>query len=360
MGTQLILTVGTNPLPVWVAWYHLKDTLDQPVTVRLVHTPETVAESDRLRTYCSGADFRDPIETDAGSPREIREAVRAAVLNDLPEGTDRHHFHYTGGTKVMSVEVLAGILLAPGADQQNLSTSYLNPRGNAGPVILSRANRDPVVADARVGVPAKIREIALLNGFTVGRFTHRFWDRGSYAVEDCPSPTKPSHEQLVAGTDALQTGAVDPDLLEYGAYASFKNALTGVGVANPDRRNYELFHHVYVRRARGHNTVKHFELDVVAVLGYQIVVVSCTVDRCHERIKQKGMEAIIRARQLGGDEARAIVLCGGHPKGVPHIQAELADETGSSDIPLQVWGQDKWRTLSQEFARYLQNDLRWC
>ena len=57
MGTQLILTVGTNPLPVWVAWYHLKEKLQEPIQVRLVHTAGTVDERDRLKKYCQGADF---------------------------------------------------------------------------------------------------------------------------------------------------------------------------------------------------------------------------------------------------------------------------------------------------------------
>ena len=98
--------------------------------------------------------------------------------------------------------------------------------------------------------------------------------------------------------------------LEYSTYDAFKDALEKISTRNPCR-SYKLFHNVYARRddsTRG-SEVKVFELDVIAVLGYQIVVVSCTVGSRQEMIKQKGMEAILRARQLGGDEARAIVLC---------------------------------------------------
>ena len=55
MGTLLILTVGTNPLPVWVALHHLKDNLPHPIHVRLVHTKETRDERDRLLECCCNA-----------------------------------------------------------------------------------------------------------------------------------------------------------------------------------------------------------------------------------------------------------------------------------------------------------------
>ena len=42
-----MLTVGTNPLPVWMALRHLKDKLP-PIHVRFVHTKETEPEADRL------------------------------------------------------------------------------------------------------------------------------------------------------------------------------------------------------------------------------------------------------------------------------------------------------------------------
>ena len=76
-------------------------------------------------------------------------------------------------------------------------------------------------------------------------------------------------------------------------------------------------------------------------------------------VKQKGMEAILRARQLGGDEARAIVLCSAHQNDAKLIEDELKDEMGSASEPLQVWGKNRWRGLPNEFYQYLRNDLHW-
>ena len=104
--------------------------------------------------------------------------------------------------------------------------------------------------------------------------------------------------------------------------------------------NFQLFHSVYVR-TQGHGIAKrHFELDVVAVLGYQVVVVSCSVDSDPGRIKGKAMEAYHRAKQLGGDEARAVVLCVATYEYAERVEKELEDETGTKR-PLQVWGRQR-------------------
>ena len=450
MGTQLILTVGTNPLPVWVAWYHLKEKLPKPIKVRFVHTAGTVDERDRLKKYCQDADFLDPIQTSAGGPGTVRGDSRR-ILENLPENVSHLHVHYTGGTKVMGVETVSTIE-AELREKQNihLQTSYLDPRGTSGPTIVSRGG--PLVRDTRQRVIPELNRIARLNGFTLGPFEYTYWDNETERdkTENCPAPGIPSQEQLEAGvavlglannarifrilfsdqikkwnkkfspqpgkfsypqqkgtfhfpTDPIWQGTFLPKLrqvysscewdisagilsypssqqasdnqqnileqvhkffngiwLEYATYDAFKKALARISDSSTSRNNYKLFQSVYVRRDEATDKkVKPFELDVVAVLGYQIVVVSCTVDSGHDRIKQKGMEAILRTRQLGGDEARAIVLCGAHPKTAKLIEDELKDEMGSTSEPLQVWGKNRWRGLTYNFYRYLRNDLHW-
>ena len=361
MGTQLILTIGTNPLPVWVAWHHLKEKLQEPIKVRFVHTAGTVDETDRLQKYCQGASLLDPIQTSAGNPGTVRGDIRH-ILKDLSAETTDLHVHYTGGTKVMGVETVSAIEAHLRAEQNiRLQTSYLDPRGASGPIIVSRSG--PLVEDTRRGIDPCLSRIAELDGFTIGPFEYRYWDSSikDHKVQECSAPGTPSQDQLDEGREALKARRIDdPDLLEYGAYAAFEEALERISASNLDRNNYEIFHRVYVRRAgKKDPNVKPFELDVVAVLGYQIVVVSCTVDSVHDRIKQKGMEAILRARQLGGDEARAIVFCSAHPNDAKLIEDELKDEMGSASEPLQVWGRNKKRGLPGEFYRYLRNDLHW-
>ena len=357
MGTQLIFTVGTNPLPIWVAWHHLKDKLQPPVQVRFVHTAGTETKKERLEKYCHGACFLDPIQTSEGNPKSVRDAIRpVASLADTK--LLNVHVHYTGGTKVMGVETVAA-LEASLPERIHLDTSYLDPRARSGPVIVNRAGNN-WVNDTRKGIDPDLCRIALLNGFMIGPFESKYWswENRCWETQDCPAPGKPTQEELKWGMDALRRGRCkDPIHLEYGAYATLQKALGQIS----NRTNYQLFHSVHARRAGAKDQrVRHFELDVVAVLGYQIVVVSCTTAFDPSMVKQKAMEAYHRARQLGGDEARAGVLCANfRDDEINLIQEELQDETGSSDLPLQIWGRNTWKNLSSKFERYLCNDLHW-
>ena len=81
MATQLIMTVGTNALPIWVAWHHLKDKLEKPIKVRFIYTADTTDEKDRLVEYCQGADFGKHIKTSPGDPATVRGDIRGQILN---------------------------------------------------------------------------------------------------------------------------------------------------------------------------------------------------------------------------------------------------------------------------------------
>ena len=135
--------------------------------------------------------------------------------------------------------------------------------------------------------------------------------------------------------------------LEYAAYAAFKEVLEEVKCDSGGRRgNFQLFHNVYVRQQGTNRADRHFELDVVAVLGYQVVVISCSTTPHISSVKQKAMEAYHRARQLGGAEARAVVLCLATYEDAERVEKELEDETGT-ERPLQVWGRQKGQRSSE-------------
>ena len=364
MGTLLILTVGTNPLPVWVALHHLKDNLPSPIHVRLVHTKETKPERDRLLKYSRDVSTIDTVETVSGNPATVRNDITQNLTHNLPDNTTCIHVHYTGGTKVMCVETVAAaeIFKIPFLSRNmDIETSYLDPRADAGATLIDQ-NGNALILDTRKGVEPCLRRIAELNGFELGPFPYTYWDEsGNNQTRNCPAPGTLSAEQVIQGRTALRSQYFTiPELLEYGAYAAFQGALAGISQQCPDRNNYRLFHKVYVRRANVSDaSVKPFELDVVAVLGYQVVVVSCTLAYEHARVKQKGMEAILRMRQLGGVEARAIVLCGASQEAQQLIQAELKEEIGRSSLSLEIWGKDTWYRLQQTFHQYIRTAFGW-
>lgn len=56
-------------------------------------------------------------------------------------------------------------------------------------------------------------------------------------------------------------------------------------------------------------TEKGFEFDVAFTRGYQLFAISCSTTSKRDLCKQKLFEAYLRSRQMGGDEARAILVC---------------------------------------------------
>ncbi|MDE0554672.1 MAG: hypothetical protein OXI24_10680, partial [Candidatus Poribacteria bacterium] len=245
MGAQLIFTVGTNPLPVWVAWYHLKHILmPPPISVRFVHTTGTEDEKNRLMQYCQGANFGNHIQTDPGNPGTVRQDVET-ILNNLRNDTHLH-VHYTGGTKVMSVETVAALEydLQQGI---NLTTSYLDPRGNSGPTIVDSYG-NALVQDTRVNVDADLTHVANLNGFNLGPFEHRYWKDGGSVRDTCPAPAILDSNQQKEGNNALtimrnqgHRGRIHCwKHFEYAAYVAFKEALERIETNNTNRANYQL------------------------------------------------------------------------------------------------------------------------
>ena len=377
MGTQLILTVGTNPLPVAVALEHFlknnlkeEDRLETPIKVRLVHTAQTSVEKERLKTYCetnklcSASDFLDPIKTSASDPQTVHKNIIDGVFNGVNE-SGKLHVHYTGGTQVMGVETVRAIQAKL---QDDLDTSYLDPRGDEDkgivkPRIMGR-NKE-LVADARESIDITLKEIATLNGVALQKFytpNSRLLERGSRWL-DAGWLDPPNHRP---------PGEDPGHVLEYAAYAAFQQAL-----AQRTRKNRRIFRGVEGCRIQrsGVRNPNPFELDVVAVLGYQVVVVSCTTAKTtnpdgtansngRREIKRKAMEALIRAKQLGGEEARAVMLCRAENQFCLDMEEGLEDEMGDQSRHLRIWGKTRtgrlpnMQILTDKFNTYL-NELSW-
>lgn len=61
--------------------------------------------------------------------------------------------------------------------------------------------------------------------------------------------------------------------------------------------------------AKTHKTQKPFEIDVVGVKGYQVTLFSCYSGKVESTCKSKIFEAVYRADQLGGSEAKSVMVC---------------------------------------------------
>lgn len=107
-------------------------------------------------------------------------------------------------------------------------------------------------------------------------------------------------------------------------------------------------------------TKQGFEFDVAFTRGYQLFALSCTTASKRDMCKQKLFEAYLRARQMGGDEARvALVCCFNEPDyskdDIDSLKAEVADLL--EDKKIAVFGREHLTNLSQEIADWIaQND----
>jgi len=358
MGTQLIFTVGTNPLPVWVAWHHLKSGIPGEIKVSFIHTEQSENEKDLLEKIIQDESPGTTILSvpiDPGNLKGIHNAIKKNVVDTRPNNCNHFHIHYTGGTKSMGVETTSIIeKTLSGVPNTTVDTSYLNPRGSNGPEIVSRTLQK--VPDTRKGINIPLESIAKLNG-----------------VKFKELPGQPTADQIRRGTNWLNAdwprppcyrvkGENEGFVLEYGVYAAFKKALE-----DKQRHCWQLYRGIKgqrVPRSGRRGLPNPFELDVVVVLGYQVVLVSCGLDYDASQIKRKAMEGIIRARQLGGDEAQCITVCIAENNSCAAIQAGLEDEMGADTPHIRVWGKSNTNRLpdltglTNKFRGYL-NDLSW-
>lgn len=94
----------------------------------------------------------------------------------------------------------------------------------------------------------------------------------------------------------------------------------------------------------------NFELDVVAMRGYQLFACSCSIDTHKRELKRKLFEAYVRARQLGGDEAQVALICGSDdPQGL----ADEIRQTLSSEGQIRVFGKRDWPNLADELRNWI-------
>ncbi|MEH2196103.1 MAG: DUF1887 domain-containing protein [Nostoc sp.] len=96
-----------------------------------------------------------------------------------------------------------------------------------------------------------------------------------------------------------------------------------------------------------------FQFDIAFTRGHQIFAISCTTSSDRKLCKSKLFEAYLRARQMGGDEARvALICCFNEPD---TLKAEILAST--NDKKIAVFGREHLTNLSEEIANWIaQND----
>jgi len=112
---------------------------------------------------------------------------------------------------------------------------------------------------------------------------------------------------------------------------------------------------------------KTFELDIILINGYQVCGISCTTSNKEFLCKSKGFEVLHRANQIGGEEAKAILITclpkerpgkGETAEIVEEMDNDLKTIAGSDDEKLLVLGIDdlKEDRLWKKIKRFVWKD----
>ena len=402
---HLFLLMGENPLPNYVAATLL---LNQGGTLYLVHTTHTEKPAKRLAKILGdeGVKTIKPLslehyESDA---HHIKETIRPK-LEAIKNG--KIGLNYTGGTKAMAVHAYRTVF-----SKQHPDTvfSYLDPRRLE--MCIDREDRERI----RLQVKPELLEVKLNKLFQIHSLeltanptqearlpdlaailaeifkdenkAKKWFDwyykvfceesrrkiNGSWgnwksqldlaglsiSIEKAPIEvvTYLKQKNLVTLDDRLSLQAVQQQGL-FPKIKDFCKYLDGLWLEHyvlqqvkniADRHSIKDYGVNFKVPLTG--TRDGFEFDVAFTRGYQLFAISVSTTSKRDLCKVKLFEAYLRARQMGGDEARvALICCTNEPDG---LKAELAV---LDDKKIAVFGRDDLMDLSSKIEAWIkQND----
>ncbi len=209
---------------------------------------------------------------------------------------DSIHLNYTGGTKNMAVHTYRAVYNEfRNPDAENCSFSYLD--ASAFRIVSDKGN--PLSEDLRNEIRVDIHTLMELHG--------------------CQKVLKDKKKDKQAGDD-------------FESYVLHELANVSELKSDP----WQL--HSNWRMIKG-GSAKEFEIDIMLIYGYQLCGISVTTSKVEKICKGKGFEILHRARQLGGDEARAILLTPNDETFVTKVESDLLTDTGG-DKNLKILGKD--------------------
>lgn len=325
---QLILLVGSNPLPNYLAAMALK-----PSTVYLVHSDETKRPKDRLDTALrEDLGLSVTIDGDAYVDDPFSASAVGDKIRDLMTKCKTSHLHYTGGTKVMSAHALKAFYKQGGQEE---NASYLDETQALLRFDGNRSSRS--LSDC--GLALTLERILQLHGVTQKTRSEVDGGPGQNDVQAIATAVlrRPQlasclygeKKRLEAGTlkEAKET-PLNPSDYELTLTASiipteqmkskcsevWYNFIGGEWleewVASKVRDlalagNPEIKTGINCKRSDPHGK---FEVDVAVIRGQRSYFISCTTDMTRSMCKSKAFEVMARSRHMGGDLARSALV----------------------------------------------------
>jgi len=401
---HLLLLVGKNPVPNAVAGRLLTNPYGK---ISLIYTSDTADIATKLQQWLLDYEFQPELQkVKAANPSLIILGVREQLkkYKNLTIG-----LNYTGGTKAMSVHAFRAVeWWANTSDGKPIKAvfSYLDaptlhllfdpadPEGTS--------NVEAVyVGDA---LELKLEELLKLHGWTLGKAPLRtaalpltskslakaFGDekksrewigwkgkildkrgklKDSWRGKTDTIPLPPASLQTISETLLSELDQTSESTI------NLDEAITKKRISNIDffcewidgkwleHCVLAILHNLSAPlnlHSCAQNIVPRevvFDLDVVAIRGYQLFAFSCSTDTEQSKgdrsqIKKKLFEAYIRARQLGGDEACvALISCSKDPESLEKEMRRDYDLEGR----IKVFGRKHFNDLSNNIQKWIKS-----
>jgi hypothetical protein len=411
----LLLLVGANPLPNAVAASLMTA---EHSTISLLHSRLTRPAAQNLQRWLAGRQrsrvyLREIAES---RPSSIVQGVQSA-LGATDAGSVG--LHYTGGTKAMSVHAYRAVerwseardirpvctyldartlrMIVDPADPWSGEQEHTEDVGDADAACLDVLDlltlhgwrlRHPDRINGAPLLPHAAQALARAHGDVAARSAWRAW----LDQEVTPKCRREDRPHLWRSNTALAAARLKPpvvstleevrsilrselrqagDELEVGAAArevgcsvvEFCKWLDGAWLESAVLQALRDVRADFGLRDISSNlepeatgdSPTNFEFDVVALRGYQLFAVSCTTYDRRADAKQKLFEAFMRARQMGGDEARvALVCCSGDPQG---LEQEVRRDV-DSDERIRVFGREHLSDLATHLGDWIRTASR--
>jgi len=344
--------------------------------------------------------------SDVSHAKTIQHDIRELMMENL-ENADGIHLNYTGGTKSMSTH-LYWILKSTESLKQKSSFSYLDARNFR----LVDDDKDELIADdLRENIDLTFEELIALHGFerikkpgtadfseAVKTFRelieneqlHLFYEECGYD-RNLFTNKKGEFAESKGQLDREKIDAFDPNDVfksvirkmpeEYRLFNEkgsfnwelskkqfkkyFKKSVRFLGgiwfeeyvesmVENGLKNKPLKIETNWVIKKPDWPAKADFELDVLLLHGYHFTGISCTTDGEKPLCKSKGFEIIHRTRQIGGDEAKAVLITFLDDSAKDLLQWELVYETGGRENILILGKEDlKAHRLVSEIEKFV-------
>jgi hypothetical protein len=296
---NLILLIGTNPLPNFVVADYFLQNNPNIRTIWLIHSEEnkwqagTSEQADNLervlrKKWKDHPNLQFPLEKVSVSDVSDAQKIQADIKNRMMERLKKSqgfHFNYTGGTKSMSTHIYWVLKELEGVKPK--SFSYLDARNFR----LVEDYKGVLVEGLRDKISIEFEDLIALHGFDRCNFGKRSKDKEINFSE--------AQEIFrVFKTDNKKPQSEDGKWFEV--------YVTGMLKANLDK-NVKVLENWQILKP-GWDPHANFELDVILLYGYQLTGISCTTSKDLHKCKTKGFEIIQRTNQIGGDEAKAVLI----------------------------------------------------